>query len=201
MQLTQFERACAAVIAIAALGAQVIQTGLDLSDGMGLLESLWRQARYFTVLMVVTTGVTFAAMALRNAHRSAGWMTAVTSWIVMVGIVYHALLAADHNPTGIRAVINEIQHTAVPIATLVFWAMFSPKAGLSFKAPLVWVACPLGYSVYAMIRGLFDGKFPYFFLNPETTGWLGVLAYMVGLGALFYVAGALMVLASRRAAR
>ena len=201
MSLTSTQRLFAALIAIAALGAQITQTVLDLGEGMGLLESLWRQARYFTVLMVVATGVTFALMVMRRAHASVGWMSAVTTWIVMVGIVYLALLAADHNPTGINAVINEIQHTAVPIATLAFWVAFAPKAGLTFMQPLVWVICPLGYSIYAMVRGLFDGRFPYFFLNPETTGWFGVFAYMVGLGALFYVAGALLVLVAKRAAR
>lgn len=198
MRLTRPETLFALLIAAAALGGQITQTVLDLGEGMGLFQSLWRQARYFTVLMVIATGVTFAVMALRCRHVSAGWTTALTSWIVMVGIVYHALLAADHNPTGIRAVINEIQHTAVPIATLVFWVVFSPKAGLGYMQPLAWIICPLGYSIYAMVRGLFDGTFPYFFLNPETTGWLGVAAYIFGLGALFYVAGALLVLIARR---
>lgn len=198
MSMTSTQRLFALLIAVAALGAQMTQTILDLGEGMGLFQSLWRQARYFTVLMVVTTGITFALMVLRNRHSSANWIAALTTWIVMVGIVYHALLAADHNPTGIRAVINEIQHTAVPIATLVFWIAFAPKAGLTFAQPLIWVACPLGYSLYAMVRGMFDGVFPYFFLNPETTGWLGVFAYLVGLGALFYLAGALLVLLSRR---
>lgn len=201
MNLTSTQRLFALLIAVAALGAQVAQTVLDLGEGIGLLQSLWRQARYFTALMVVTTGITFALMVLRQRHAGTGWMAAVTTWIVMVGIVYHALLAADHNPTGIHAVINEVQHTAVPIATLAFWIAFAPKAGLNFLQPLIWVACPLGYSVYAMVRGLFDGTFPYFFLKPETTGWLGVLAYLIGLGALFYVAGALLVLIAKRAAR
>jgi hypothetical protein len=66
---------------------------------------------------------------------------------------------------------------------------------------LVWIICPLAYAVYARIRGLAAGTFPYFFLNPETTGWLGVVAYILGLGAVFYVAGALLVLVSRRLAR
>jgi hypothetical protein len=128
-------------------------------------------------------------------------MAALTSWIVMVGIVYHALLAADHNPIGLDAVINVIQHTAVPIAALAFWGLYVPKHGLGFQSPLVWIICPLAYAVYALIRGLADGTFPYFFLNPETTGWLGVVAYILGLGAVYYVAGALLVLVSRRLAR
>ena len=198
MVLTQTGRLFAGLIAISALGAQAVQTILDLQDGMGLFQSLWRQARYFTVLMVVTTGVTYAVMLVQDRDRSAAWLAALTSWIVMVGLVYHALLASDHSPTGIRAIINVIQHTAVPLAALFYWVAFAPKSGLTFAHPAIWVICPLGYAAFALVRGLFDDTFPYFFLNPETTGWFGVLAYLIGLGALFYVAGALLVIAAKR---
>jgi hypothetical protein len=65
---------------------------------------------------------------------------------------------------------------------------------------LVWVACPLVYAVYAIARGLADGTFPYFFLNPDKTGWIGVGAYLIGLGALFYLAGALLVFVAQKLA-
>jgi hypothetical protein len=200
MYLSSTARFTAALIAIAALAAQVTQTVLDMSEGMGLFESLWRQARYFTVLMVVTTGILMAAMTIRGRMSSTGTLTAVTVWIVMVGLVYHALLAATHHPAGIEVTINEIQHTAVPITMLLFWLGFAPKAGLTFVQPLVWVACPLVYAVYAIARGLADGTFPYFFLNPDKTGWIGVGAYLIGLGALFYLAGALLVFVAQKLA-
>lgn len=199
--LSKPARAIAALIAAAALGGQVIQTYMDALEGMPIAESLWRQLRYFTVWMAFTVAATYGLMALRNRHVNKLWSAALTTWIVMVGIIYQALLAADHNPVGILAVTNEIQHTIVPLAVLLFWAFHIPKAGLTFLNALSWIICPLIYAVYATVRGIFDGRFPYFFLNPEVTGWLGVGAYVLGLGALFFIAGALLVLFSRALSR
>lgn len=201
MALTGTARLVAALIAILALGSQLTTTILDVKEGMGLLEVLWRKARYFTSLMVVLTGIYFAVLTRRGSFQGPGFVAAVTSWIIVVGVVYQALLAADHNPTGIEAIANEIDHSVVPILTLIFWIAFAPKSGLTFSSPTLWILCPMGYAIYALLRGLMDGKFPYFFLNPETQGWVGVTLYILGLGAFFYVVGAILVVIAKRMAR
>ena len=191
-------RLFALLIAIAALGGQFTLTGLDLAEGDSLLGTLWGQARYFTNLMVYLTGAYCAVIAYRGEIKSVSWVSGITTWIVMVGLVYQVLLAKDHNPSGIKAVINEIQHAGVPAAMLLFWLAFVSRGDLIYRQALYWIACPLAYAVYATARGLGDGVFPYFFLNPDKTGWLGVLAYIIGLGAIFYLAGALLVWISRK---
>lgn len=187
-------RLYAGLIALSALGALTLQTYIDVTGLKDtLISAIWSQSRYFTNLMVFAVGAFFAIIFVRNSGRFAGWHAALTVWIVIVGVVYHVLLANTHYPEGGDVVVNLFQHTIVPILVVGFWLTFAPKSGLNFKLPLIWLICPLGYVSFALSRGLADGKFPYFFLNPDKIGWAGVGLYIVGLGAAFYVLGAAIV--------
>ncbi|CUK26194.1 hypothetical protein TA5114_02001 [Cognatishimia activa] len=192
--MTTIQRAGAGLIAAGALGALALQTYIDITkEGDQLLAAIWSQARYFTNLMMFSVGIFFAIQFANRRLAGPGWSTALTVWIVLVGIVYHVLLSSTHHPEGGDIVVNLFQHTIVPIAALVFWLAFANKQGLTFKHPLIWLACPIGYVAFVLLRGAFDGTYPYFFLNPKDIGWPGVSAYVVGLGVLFYVSGAILV--------
>ena len=187
--------ACVAAIAIATL---VLQTGVDLAAGDGLFGSLWAQARYFTNLTVLAVALIFGVQAVGGRWLHPGWSAAITVWIVLVGVVYHALLAATHHPEGWDVLVNISQHTVLPALVLLSWATIAPRQGLLPRHAVLWVAYPMGYAAYAIIRGVLDGKFPYFFLDPVKTGVPGVIGYVLGLGALFLLVGLLFVwLASR----
>ena len=196
-RFSTFETLCALLITLCAFGTLTLQTSVDLGEGRSLPDALWSQARYFTNLMVLAVGLVFAATTLRRS-TTPGWITALTVWIVLVGVVYHALLAATHDPEGLDITVNLFQHTLIPAGVLLFWWLFAPKHGLTYAHPALWLACPLGYVGYAMARGASDGTYPYFFLNPVKTGGIGVLAYVIGLGAVFYLSGAALVLLARR---
>ena len=192
--MTSSQRISAGLIAIGALGALILQTYIDITiEGDGLFEAIWSQSRYFTNLMMFAVGIYFARLFVINRLGGQGLSAALTVWIVLVGVVYHALLAATHHPEGGDVVVNLFQHTIIPIAALLFWIAFAPKSELTFKHPLIWLVCPIGYVAFVLIRGGFDGTYPYFFLNPAEIGWPGVGAYVVGLGALFYASGAALV--------
>lgn len=190
------------LIGLGAVLTLVVQTGVDVTiEGENPIGSLWSQARYFTNLMVFTVAMFFCLTWVRQGSGSSTssiWTAAITVWIVLVGVVYHALLAATHHPEGLDIGVNLMQHTILPIAVLLYWMRYVPKGVLEMRLPLIWLACPILYVAYVLLRGAFDQQYPYFFLNPDKIGWQGVGAYIVGLGLLFYVAGAALVLAGRR---
>ena len=196
--LTVNKRSFGAAIGLGAILTLAVQTGVDVASGDGLLQSIWSQARYFTNLMVFTVGIFFCSSLLGKRQDRPGWASAITVWILLVGVVYHVLLSAAHHPEGLDVGVNLMQHTILPLAVLGFWMRYVAKDGLRMNLPLIWLACPLIYVAYALLRGQFDQTYPYFFLNPDKIGWPGVAAYVVGLGALFYVSGALLVLSARR---
>jgi len=188
----------AAVIGLSAILTLVVQTGIDVVSGDALFHSIWIQARYFTNLMVFTVGIYFFLVWRGVIQSRPDWTSAITVWILLVGIVYHALLTATHNPEGLDVAVNLMQHTIIPIAVLVYWVRHVAKGELHMVLPFIWLVCPTVYVAYVLLRGEFDNAYPYFFLNPDKIGWPGVLAYVIGLGAFFYISGALLVLAARR---
>lgn len=71
---------------------------------------------------------------------------------------------------------------------LVDYLIDRPKRKISFKRSLVWLAFPLLYLLYSLIRGAAVGWYPYPFLNPNNHGYgsialvsLGLLVMGVGL--------------------
>lgn len=200
MTRTRFDRPALILLAASAWGTLFLQAGIDLSQGDALWVSIWKDARFFTNLSVFLLALCASVFALR------GWTgpslpAALVVWMSLTGGVYHALLAATHHPEGWDILVNIFQHTVLPIGAFLVWLAFAPKVGLRMVHPLIWTAWPTIYAVYALLRGLSDGTFPYFFLNPDKTGWLGVGAYIIGLGLVFYLAGLLVLALAKRLTR
>lgn len=182
-------RALAALIAVIALSSLGVRVWVEAAELGSVTAAIWSMARFFTILTNTLVAVLYGWVALSGRLASPAWFTASTVWILVVGAIYHLLLAADHNPVGVDALSNEGLHTLVPLAVLAFWALYAPKHPIHPAAPVLWAGYPLAYAVYAIGRGQIDGVYPYFFLNPVTSGVPTVAAYVLGLGALFLVLG------------
>lgn len=189
-------RLFAALIALVAFGSlvlQYIQDWRELGDAATVRLVLWRMARYFTILTNAVVVCVLGYSALAGRWPGPGWPAAITVWIIVVGAVYCALLAATHDPQGLEVWSNVGFHGIVPAGTVALWLAAAPKAGLTLAGPAIWTAYPLAYAVYALLRGLADGTYPYFFLDPAKTGAPGVAAYILGLGAFFLAIGVALV--------
>ncbi len=181
------------MVALAAIALQFIEEWRQMGAGATTAAVLWTMARYFTILTNALVAGVLGYAAMTGRWPGAGWPAGTTVWIIAVGVVYHALLAATHNPQGLEVWSNILFHSVVPLGTAALWLTAAPKAGLTFLAPVVWTFYPLAYALYALLRGLSDGTFPYFFLDPEKSGALGVAAYILGLGAFFLAVGCMLV--------
>jgi hypothetical protein len=147
---------------------------------------------YFTIESnLLSIVVLLAGGLLRPQGR--GWVYlrgAVTLFMVITGIIYAVLLA--HAEVGLTTVwINDTLHRLIPLVMLADWAAFPPWAVIRYRAALGWLAGPLAYFAYSLIRGAITGWYPYPFLNPAHPGGYGrvalyavVLAVVMGLLAL-----------------
>jgi len=198
--LSHLPRIFAGLIALAALVSLVLQFAAEWQE-MGAEAStggvLWSMARYFTITTNAVVAVVFSAAAWNGRWPGANWPAATTVWIIVVAAVYHALLAATHNPVGYEVWSNIGLHTVVPLGVVTLWLVSAPKAGLTLAGPVIWTVYPLAYAIYALLRGLADGVFPYFFLDPSKSGTLGVAAYILGLGVFFVIVGSALLVAGR----
>ena len=135
--------------------------------------------------------------------------------IMLTHLVYHRLLApfapaqTDYLPhdayTPIARADSCLQHYVVPLLTFAYWLLCSPdKAQLGPADAAMWLAFPLGYTAYVLIRARFFGviygtksAYPYPFLNLDALGAGRVVALCSMLLSLCLLGALAVVLAVR----
>ena len=185
-----------ALIAWFAIIAQFsISIPLLLSQGMTYGEAVWRMFGYLTILTNILVAVACSVLLLKpdslpgQYFSRPGVQTAVTLYIIFVGLGYNLLLR-NHAPfTGLHRLSDEGLHTVVPLLCVLYWSLYVPKQGLQAKDSLLWLIYPLAYFVMAMLRGGSSGFYPYPFLNVANLGYPRVMGNAVMLLAgLFLIA-------------
>ncbi|MNV01028.1 hypothetical protein D3C71_912150 [compost metagenome] len=186
-----------ALIAWAALALQFwLSTRLAIANGGTVVDGAIAYFGYFTVLsnLFVALAATLPLVAgdtrLGRFFARPMVLGCATTSIVMVGIGYHLLLRNVWNPQGLQLLADNLLHYAVPISTLVYWLVFTPRTTFSTLAPLVWCIYPLGYLVYVFARGGLLGAYPYHFIDVASIGYPQVLLNSLGLFFAFLVVGA-----------
>ena len=200
-------RAARGAIALLAWGAVLLQLVLSIrlvqANGRPAVDGLVVVLGYFTVLTNLFVALAFTAAAV-GGERSAFGRPAVigcaTASIAMVGIVYHLVLRNLWAPQGAQWLADMLLHYAVPLAVVAHWLAWGRATALRWPLAAAWCAWPLGYLVYALLRGAWLGSYPYPFIDVTALGYAKVLVNSVGLLVAF-VAVALAVIGATRAAR
>jgi hypothetical protein len=127
----------------------------------------------------------------------------VTVAMIVVGVVYHALLADAAGDVRDGDYVwpvlpNEIIHTYAPILIVIDYLLSYRAFQVKLRAAL-WVAVfPLTWLVFSVIRGLATNWWPYWFINPNEEGGVpGMLSYIAAITAFFLVLG-FLVLATKK---
>jgi hypothetical protein len=159
------------LIGLAALGTQL---GLRLGRGQSLGAAIWAMAGFFTILTNVLMAATMLVIAVTGRRLPFGWMSMITLSMGMVGLVYHTVLAQNFAFSGLRWWADHGLHSLLPALMLWFWLMETSRANPRGGQPLLWLLWPLGYGIYALVRGGLGGRYPYPFLNIEALGLAAV---------------------------
>ncbi|MFV0493186.1 MAG: Pr6Pr family membrane protein [Pseudorhodobacter sp.] len=169
-----------AAIALAALAAQFTfvqgRTG-DLGASFRWLSG------YFTILTNGIVAIAFAAQVF-GRRLSAREAAAITTSIIMIGLVYHLILARSLPPYLLRWWADLGLHALVPTLVPLWWMRFAPR-GLSLRDLPFCLAWPLLYCLAVLIRGAATGFFPYPFLDAHRIGWEMVALNVVELALAF----------------
>ena len=96
---------------------------------------------------------------------------------------------------------NMILHQVVPVLMALFWLILAPKGRLKRIDPLLWASFPLIYVVYAIPRGMAEGRYAYPFLDVAKLGWGQVVVTCAAIAVCFLVAGQILVWFDRMLAR
>lgn len=77
---------------------------------------------------------------------------------------------------------NTVLHYIMPVAVLLDWLLSGRAVAVGFRQALPWLAVPLAYAVYTLVRGSLVGFYPYPFFNPSLHGYPGVLLTCLAIG-------------------
>lgn len=187
-------------LALAIIGLAALRAQFDAHGDGATVDILWRMAGFFTLLTNALLVVHLLAIAngwAIPARRAGGLLLS----ILMVGAIYHLLLAHLWNPQGVAWWTQQGLHSAMPLGYLVWWLAFAPK-DLHRRDIALWLLWPLAYCVYALTRGALTGFWPYPFLDADSHGWLRVAANCAILTAAFLLlAAGILAVAHRLQAR
>jgi len=186
-----------------AIGAVVALTGVGMlfvveHDGPG-------EFVFFTTQSNLLVGGCFVWGAL------APWLPAgpptivrgsVTLNILVTFLVFHLVLA---NPASgfsdgsvqFGTVQNVLLHTVSPLLALLDWVLIRAERPRWRWAGTAWLIYPLSYFAFVLVRGAIVHSYPYPFLDVGSLGYAGVTLSAVGLFAVFWLLGLLVVAVTR----
>lgn len=192
---TKAQRGAGLISAVAAV-TLLTRVYLRSDESGGVFAALSYLSQFFTIL---TNAVVMILMLwiFWGRNLSTRWVKAIVVAIAMVGIVYHFLLAHLVEFEGLAFWADHGVHTAVPALSVIWWIFFAPKPRLHLSDLLIWVAWPLLYCTYILVRANFSGFYPYPFLNLPELGWSGLTLSIGGLVTSFVIIGLLMTIIGR----
>ncbi|TDW96302.1 Pr6Pr family membrane protein [Dinghuibacter silviterrae] len=198
---------CRILLAIAGWVTLILQFFLIRSAGEAMGQTLGMTTgnffSYFTILtnLLVAFSLSVALFYTRSGMGAffsrASVQTAIAGCMLVVGGVYHLVLAKLWNPHGSQWAADVLLHTVLPLFYLVYWILFVPKGNLGLSAPLPWLLYPLVYLLYTLGRGALLGWYPYPFLNAGDLGYAMVLGNSAVLLGVFLVLFYVLTLADR----
>jgi hypothetical protein len=121
-----------------------------------------------------------------TASGEAAWLAllrgAATLYLAITGLVF-ALLLAGLERVDFTAVPwdNIALHYLMPVAVVLDWLLAPAVRRIPFRQGLLWLAFPLVYVVFSLIRGHSTHWYPYPFLDPGPRGYTGVIQSSIGI--------------------
>ena len=142
-----------------------------------IFETIVRFFSFFTILTNTLVALLFTSLVLKEKKflpkllLKDGTITAITVFIIIVGVVYQIVLRSIWEPTGLQFIVDELLHTIIPLYMLGYWFFNVDKSDLRPKMVFIWLLYPLIYIAFILVRGGFSNYYPYPFLNVSVIGY------------------------------
>jgi hypothetical protein len=190
-------RVAAALIALTCWTGIGIDFAVRFGQAHQVVSAFWSLMGVFTIFanLAIAVAMTLAAFGRRLSAIISGGLTLA---IVLVAVIYAALLAGLHPLTETAQVGSLILHKVVPAEMLLYWLFLIEHRRLGWLAPWMWLLFPATYLGYALVRGSFEGRYPYPFIDIGKIGLERALSNSAAIGAAFVFGGYLLVFVDRR---
>ncbi len=193
-------------LCIALLGwfALIIQFYINITSGVAnIAELVIRYFSFFTILTNLLVAICCTNIVFAPQKKSGIFflkpqtLTAITVYILIVGIIYNIILRFLWQPVGLQKIVDELLHSVIPVLFLLYWWFAVNKRDLKWKQIISWLIYPLVYLIYILIRGNFSGFYPYPFVNVKQLGMAGVIQNSIGITIAFIVVGLILIAAGK----
>ena len=156
---------------------------------------------YYTSLSNMACGVFMVAALIRNIRKGEVGIWPGAKFILMISMIVTAIgyrwllnIYSIEVPYFITPQ-NGLYHLVLPVMFCLDWLLFYGRGAVRLWYPLLETVIASLYTVYIMIRaavikwfGISNAVlYPYFFVNLDDLGWIGV-AYWVGVMFLAHLA-------------
>lgn len=204
--LTPFARRALLALALLVAGSLAVEYLLLLRatwTELGPVLGSVRYVSYFTilsnlaVLLVCVSALTgWPAFFARPAVRGA-----VTLYIALTGVIYALLLRDTWELEGILRLTDASLHYVVPAVSVLAWLASPGHGTLRWRLVVSWLAFPVVYLAWVLLRGARSGEYPYPFLDVAELGLSVVLFNALVLLGVFLASGGMLVAVDKVAAR
>jgi hypothetical protein len=175
-----------AAVVVAAIVTQLVN---QLDVGASLVNFF----SFFTIQSNIIGAVAVGVAALAGpAARGSVWLSqlrgAATQYLGVSGMIFSQLLSGADVQTPLPWV-NSVLHYIFPLFIVVDWLVDRSVRPLSLRQGLVFLAYPIAYLAYCLIRGPIVDWYPYPFLDPRTNGYgfVAIMSVFVAVVALLLV--------------
>ena len=145
---------------------------------------------FFTIQSNILAAAMLALVAIVRPEERAplfdGLRGAVTLYIAITGVVFALLLTGhqEHLDTHIGWV-NFVVHTLIPVVLVVDWLLEPAQHRLPHWAAVAWLAYPVAWFGYTLVRGAAEDWYPYPFVDVASHGYGRVVLNGLILGVCF----------------
>lgn len=122
-----------------------------------------RLLQYFTIQSNLIAGFATLWWWWMPSDGAAMFLRSAILWMMVTGIIFHAMISRFYKPTGWKFISNHLTHTVAPL--LLFWLYFLLPTKIN--SPVLWVSYPLIYTLFWLIYGALIDYYPYWFLRPN----------------------------------
>lgn len=181
-----------------ALIAQLYLIILNRNASVG--ETIIRYFSFFTILTNLIVALCFTFLLWKSKSEIGIFfskpktLTAITVYILIVGLVYNTILRFLWQPKGLQLIVDELLHAVIPVLCIFFWWKYVDPKKLNWKDAFPWLIYPLVYIFLILIRGAMSGFYPYPFIDVNTIGYervflnSGILAFCFLFFSFLFIA-------------
>lgn len=180
------------LVVVAALVLQLIlviqgHRVLDETNRPDLGTRLVRYCSYLTIWANALVAWSAGTLALGRDRDTRLWRALRTDAVVLIllaGVVHFFLLRPLLDLDGWDLAADRLLHMVVPVLAVAGWLVFGPRGRLTTVDLGPFLALPVGWLGYTLVRGAVVDWYPYPFIDVGEHGYARVLATCAGVSLL-----------------